>query len=99
MEWFELRVQKLRTAGEDRFLGCVVRAAERRVSSSHFDYGETVGARSASESSYAVIDRLQFDASLNRRGAHARLRRTVETSGTGRSAQSSSGDDSAQPDP
>jgi hypothetical protein len=32
LEWLELRVQKLRTAGEDCFLGGVIGAAERRVS-------------------------------------------------------------------
>ena len=98
LEWLELRVQKLRSAGEDRFLRGVVGATERRVSPSHVEHRDAVRARSGPESSYAVVDGLQLDASLNGRGAHESLRRRVKASATVGATQSSSGDELAQSD-
>src|ERR1051326_171909 len=98
LEWLELRVQKLRSTGEDRFLRGVVGAGERRVSPSHVEHRDAVRARSGPESSYAVVDELQLDASLNGRGAHESLRRRVKASATVGATQSSSGDELAQSD-
>src|SRR5579859_5557086 len=97
LEWLELRVQKLCSAGEYRFLRGVVGAAEWRVSPSHVKHGDAVRARSGPESSYAIVNRLQVDASLNGRGAHESLRRRANESAAAET-QSSSGNELAQSD-
>jgi hypothetical protein len=99
LEWLELCVQKLRPPGQYRFLRSVISATQARIGPGHVKHRNAVRARTRPESRNGVVDGLEFDARLNRRGAHCRLPRAADPPVVVGSDQFSSRTESTQSEP